>query len=302
MTESDPAQPLRDFHPTAEFFVGLDSDGCVFDTMEIKHRECLCPWMIAYFGLQPVARAARECKDFADLFSKTRGANRHRTLKRILTELLPAHPMVKIRRFKVPPLPHYFEWVDNPNSVLSSEGLKQALRTTDAEARQEFETVSAWNDRVEWTIEKIVKGIPPFPLVRESLQKMQGRADVVVMSTSADEALARQWAEYDLTQYVALLAGQEMRSKAHQLQMATKGRYAANHVLMIGDAPDDLKAARANSALFFPITPGLEDDSWRKLYNEALERFFRGQYAGPYEKKLLDEFDRRLPERPTWNR
>ena len=50
--------------------------------------------MIGYFGLQPVAQAARECKDFADLFSKTRGANRHKTSVRILRELLPAHPMV----------------------------------------------------------------------------------------------------------------------------------------------------------------------------------------------------------------
>jgi phosphoglycolate phosphatase-like HAD superfamily hydrolase len=302
MTESDPAQPLKEFQPSAEFFVGLDSDGCVFDTMGIKHRECLCPWMIAHFGLQPVARAARECKDFADLFSQTRGANRHQTLKRILAELLPAHPMVKTRRFKVPQLPYYFAWVDDPASVLSSEGLKQALRTADGEARKEFEMVSAWNERVNWAIEKIVKGIPPFPLARESLQKMQGRADVVVVSTSAGEALARQWAEYDLTQYVALLAGQEMGPKTQQLQMATKGRYAANHVLVIGDAPEDLKAARANNAVFFPITPGLEDDSWRRLHNEALERFFRGQYAGPYERKLLDEFDRRLPEKPAWSR
>ena len=60
--------------------------------MGIKQRECFCPWMIAYFGLQPVAQAARESKDFADLFSKTRGANRHKTIKRILVELLAHAP------------------------------------------------------------------------------------------------------------------------------------------------------------------------------------------------------------------
>ena len=33
---SDPAQVLREFTPSKEFFVGIDSDGCVFDSMEIK--------------------------------------------------------------------------------------------------------------------------------------------------------------------------------------------------------------------------------------------------------------------------
>ena len=53
---SDPAQPLHDFQPEHEFFIGIDSDGCAFDTMGIKQRECFCPWMISYFGLQPVAQ------------------------------------------------------------------------------------------------------------------------------------------------------------------------------------------------------------------------------------------------------
>ena len=31
---------LQDFQTSNEYFVGLDSDGCVFDSMEIKHKEC----------------------------------------------------------------------------------------------------------------------------------------------------------------------------------------------------------------------------------------------------------------------
>ena len=38
---------------------------------------------------------------------------------------------------------------------------------------------------------------------------------------------------------------------------------------MIGDAPGDMKAARANGALFFPINPGHEDESWERFYDEA---------------------------------
>jgi phosphoglycolate phosphatase-like HAD superfamily hydrolase len=300
--QADPAQPLKGFKPATEFFIALDSDGCAFDTMEIKHRECFCPWTIAHFGLQPVARAARECQDFADLFSRSRGANRHQSLKRILAELLPAHPMVKARRFKVPQLAHYFEWVADPASVLSGDGLKQAIARAQGDAKKELEQVLAWNERVDWAVEKIVRNIPPFPFVRESLQRMQGRADVIVVSTAPAETLTRQWQEHDLVQYVAVIAGQEMGTKTQHLQYATKGRYTPNHVLLIGDAPGDLGAARANNALFFPISPGLEEESWRRFHSEALERFLRGQYAGAYEQKLLDEFDRRLPERPPWSR
>jgi phosphoglycolate phosphatase-like HAD superfamily hydrolase len=300
MTATDPAQPLQEFKPASEFFIGLDSDGCAFDTMGIKQRECFCPWLIGCFGLQPVARAARECKEFADLFSKTRGANRHKTLKRILAELLPAHPMVKTRKFKVPQFPYYFAWVDDLNSVLSNDGLKRAIAKADGQAQKELETVLAWNERVDWAVQKIVKGIPPFPLVRESLQKMQGVADIVVVSATPGATLVREWNEHDIAQYVTLIAGQEMGTKAQHLQYATKGRYPENHVLMVGDALDDLKAARANNALFFPVNPSGEDESWRRFHNEALERFFRGQYAGAYEKKLIEEFDRRLPEKPPW--
>ncbi len=302
MTPTDPAQPLRDFKPKTEFFIGLDSDGCAFDTMGIKHRECFCPWMIGYFGLQPVAVAARECMEFADLFSKTRGANRHKTLKRILAELLPSHPTVKTRKFKVPQFPYYFAWVDHAGSVLSNEGLKQAIKETNGDARQELELALKWSERVNWAVEQIVTNLPPFPFVRESLQKVRGKADVFVLSATPGATLAREWTEHDLAKYVALIAGQEMGTKAQQLQAATKGRYPENHVLMVGDAPDDLQAAKANNALFFPINPGGEDESWKRFHNEALDRFFRGQYAGAYEKKLIEEFDRRLPEKPTWNK
>ncbi len=35
-----------------DFFIGFDSDGCVFDTMELKHKECFCPTVIKHLGCQ----------------------------------------------------------------------------------------------------------------------------------------------------------------------------------------------------------------------------------------------------------
>ena len=44
MAESaDPQLPLRNFRQTREFFIGIDSDGCAFDSMEVKHKECFIP-------------------------------------------------------------------------------------------------------------------------------------------------------------------------------------------------------------------------------------------------------------------
>jgi len=303
MADVDPAKPLKDFQPKHKFFVGIDSDGCAFDTMGIKQRECFCPWMIGYFGLQPVAQAARECKDFADLFSKTRGANRHKTLKLIIADLLPRHPMTKARGFKVPQYPHYFAWVDDPKSLLSNDGLKQAIeKAGSAEAKAELELALAWSKKVNEAIGQIVKDMPPFPYVRESLEKIQPLADVIVVSATPGEALIREWEEHDIAKYVEIIAGQEMGTKAQHLEYATKGRYEKNHVLMVGDAPGDMKAARANNALFYPINPGDEVESWKRFHDEAFDRFVKGRYAGQYETKLIAQFDACLPEKPPWER
>jgi len=296
----DHRERLERFKPQHEYLVCIDSDGCVFDTMGIKQRECFCPWMIAYFGLQPVAQAARECKEFADLFSNTRGANRHITIKRILTELLPSHPLVKKRGFKVPQFPHYFAWVDDPGNILSNDGLRRAIEEAGSEeAREELEHVLEWSERVNWAIAEIVRGIPPFPYVRESLEALSGKADVVVVSQTPLEALEREWAEHGIDGYAALICGQEMGTKSEHIA-ATSRHYPKGQVLMIGDAPGDLAAARDNKVLFYPVIPGEEEASWEFFYREALARFFAGDYAGPYEERLIEKFERALPARPPW--
>ena len=303
MSMADHAQALKDFKPKHKFFIGIDSDGCAFDSMGIKQRECFCPWMIGYFGLQPVAEAARQCKDFADLFSKTRGANRHKTTVRILTELLPSHPMVIERGFKVPPFKYYCDWVNNPKSLLSDAGLKKAIEeTSNPEAKNELTIAIEWSKAVNKAIEAIVKDLPPFPYVRESLEKISKQADVIVVSATPGEALQREWEEHGIAKYVQVIAGQEMGTKEQHLEITTKGKYEANHALMIGDAPGDHKAAKKNGCLFYPINPGNETKSWKRFYEAAVDKFIKGTYAGEYEAKLIAEFDKYLPDNPPWKK
>ena len=69
---------------------------------------------------------------------------------------------------------------------------------------------------------------------------------------------------------------------------------------MVGDALGDFAAAQANGCLFFPINPGAEDASWQRFYEEGIDRFLQGRFAGEYQQSLLEEFRRYLPEKPGW--
>ncbi len=294
-------QALIDMKPTKKHLVAIDSDGCVFDAMGIKQRECFCPMMIAYFGLQPVAEAARECKEFADLFSKTRGANRHKTIVRILTELLPSHPMVKDRNFKVPEFNYYFEWVNDPNSLLSNAGLQKAIdESSNTDEQEELRRVLKWSQRVNEMVTEIVKDVPAFHFVRETLEKVFPVADVMVCSATPIEALEREWSEHGLAPYVKLIAGQEMGSKAQHLAVVSDGKYDKDKIIMLGDALGDLDAAKKNNVLFYPINPGDEDESWKIFHDEAFDKFISGSYTGDYEDAVIEKFENCLPENPTW--
>ena len=81
------AQVLIDFVPTTAFFVGIDSDGCAFDAMDIKHQECFTPTTIKHWNLQAASTLARETAIFVNLGSTTRGQNRWIALARVF-ELL----------------------------------------------------------------------------------------------------------------------------------------------------------------------------------------------------------------------
>lgn len=292
---SDPALPLKQINKDKEFLVGIDSDGCAFDTMEIKHKECFIPNIINYWDLQAVSKYAREAGEFVNLYSKWRGINRWPALLMVF-DLLEERPEVKKRGVTIPKAEPIRKWVKE-ETKLSNSTLKKLLESNPDPVLQKGYD---WSEAVNAQIADMVHDVPPFPYMRESLQKIAQTADAIVCSQTPTEALVREWEEHDIAKYVKVIAGQEMGSKAEHLAYAMDGRWAPDHVLMIGDAPGDLKAARANKCLFYPINPGDEDDSWQRFHEEAYDRFISGTYAGDYEAKLIAEFDKYLPELPPW--
>ena len=294
---NEAARPLVELEPKYEFFIGIDSDGCAFDTMEIKHKECFTPNIIKYWGLQAVSKYAREASEFVNLYSKWRGVNRWPALVTVF-DLLRERPEVQARHAKVPEATHIREFIAS-EFPKSNDGILAYMK---AHPDPELDLAIAWSEAVNATIADMVHGVPPYPFIRESLEKLYSKADMIVVSQTPCEALNREWAEHDIDKYVLAIAGQEMGTKTEHIRMAAHGKYEPDHMLMIGDAPGDMSAARGNDALFFPVNPGHEEESWECFYNEALDRFLNGTYAGSYEAQLIAEFEKALPETPPWKR
>ncbi len=294
---SDPQAALRSFKPSHEHFVGIDSDGCAFDTMELKHKECFVPNTILHYGLQAASSLARETWEFVNLYSQSRGTNRFLSLLKTL-DLLGERPEVLRRGVRFEHHEALRQWVAS-GLALSNPTLKEEIAASKA---RDLERALEWSEAVNRDVAKIVHGVSPFPHVRECLEAIGSFADSMCVSATPGAALENEWKEHDIARHVRLIAGQEVGSKKDVLRAAMSSGYSPSNVLMIGDAPGDLQAARSNGALFFPIVPGDEEASWERLEREGLARFRNGAFAGEYETRLVEAFLKRLPSAPPWKR
>lgn len=294
---SDPQAQIKNHKPEHDYLVCIDSDGCAFDTMELKHKECFIPNIVKHWDLQAVSKYARAAGEFVNLYSKWRGVNRFPALLMVF-DLLDDWDEAAERGISMPDVPNLRRWVDT-ESKLGNPALEAYCKNTD-----ETDMLQAlkWSLAVNETVADMVYGVAPFPHVRESLEKSSAKADVLVCSATPFEALTREWEEHNIDQYVFAIAGQEQGKKAEHIAIASDGRYEKTKILMVGDAPGDMKSAKANDALYYPINPGAEAASWARFHDEALDKFFAGEYAGDYEAALIKEFDSYLPETPPWKK
>ena len=298
LTQMADQKTLDGFQPRHDFFVGLDSDGCVFDSMEIKHKECFTPQFIKHWNLQAAAKYARRVWEFANLYSVDRGMNRFPVLVKCL-DLIEDWPEPMERGLRIPDIKPLRDFVTSGLPPSNASLTKLVEEANDPILSQTL----AWSLAVNDAVADIVSGVPPFPNVREVLDRVIARVDLCVVSGTPGEALEREWIENKIEHYPALIAGQELGKKVDHLGTMTRdNRYAPDKMLMIGDAPGDLKAARACGLMFYPVNPGHEEDSWQRLHDEALDGFFAGTYGGEYEHARIAEFEKLLPSTPPWKR
>lgn len=267
-------EEITGFKPTKEFFTGIDSDGTAFDSMNIKHLEAFIPAALETWDFGSRRLEFEETWRRLNLYSKNRGINRFLALRIVLE---------KIRDGDIGPLRDFAE----KSETLSNAGLRLWMKERPDPLLGE---IMRWSLRADKLFEEHTRGLLPYANVEAALKVIAEKSDIMVVSSASGVGLDKDWSFSGLTRYTALLAGQEAGSKSNQLRMGAGGKYPPDKILMIGDAPGDLEAARSIDALFFPVIPGKEEASWIRLREEGLARFFAGTFKGEYKNALIGEF------------
>ena len=260
---------LSAFKPKHRFLVCVDSDGCAIDSMEIKHRNCFGPAVVAEWGLEAIEEAFLARWNEINLYSVTRGINRFKGLAMIAEE------------FDISGWQEMKLWTQR-TKALSNDTL---ILETDAALKKMLN----WSYRVNEAIEALP--LPkPFSGVREMLELMGSEADIAVVSSANLIAIKQEWGAGSLLGYVSVLLSQNDGSKSSCIARLLQKGYNRANVLMIGDAPSDYQAAIENDVSFYPINPGKEADSWRILKDRAWHEFKSGWMDSSY----LSDFNRNL--------
>ncbi|GEN57040.1 phosphatase [Halolactibacillus alkaliphilus] len=277
---------LVDFHKKHNVLVCVDSDGCAMDTMDVKHIECFGPKIIEVFGLEKMKGEFLDLWNELNLYSMTRGINRFKGL--VLSFDVAAE-----RGMDVVPFKALKKWTEE-TSELSNRALAKSYEET---GEEELALGLLWSEKVNEAIGKLSDVDKPFDGVKEGLALVSQEADVAIVSSANTKAVLEEWTRHGLDEYVDILLGQEAGSKAKCIDDLRDFNYRENQIVMVGDAPGDLDAAKKNGVHFYPIIVGQEEMSWNRLRQEAFPRLLSGAFDDAYQEKLIDEFHEALSSR-----
>ena len=315
MKETYSQQDLVDFEPRHEVFIGLDSDGCVFDSMTVKQR-IFHTEIIRVWGLQSVEADVRKVAEWVSLFSPWRGLNRFQLILKIF-QTLEGNGVAACGLLPIAALERFVE-----------SGVPLSMAELEKRPEAGLKKVCEWSAEVSRQIATIDE-MPVFDGVAASgginfhspspeasavagqamagqvgatgaLEKLREASDLIVVSQTTEEALVREWRNAKLEEFIDVIAGAELGSKAESLTRAAVGRYPSEKIVMVGDAPGDLEAAQTVGCLFFPILPGGEVASWAELLDTALPRIQAGTFTGSYQDDLIGRFNAVLSDTPPW--
>jgi len=118
-------QQLQAMEPKHEFFIGIDSDGCCFDSMELKHKECFIPNIIKYWDCRQSASSRARRPNSSISTRSGRGVNRFPALLYTF-DLLDEWPDVQARGWTSPSIPSLREWVAT-ETKLGNPALEKAV-------------------------------------------------------------------------------------------------------------------------------------------------------------------------------
>ena len=176
------ANALTDFTKKREFLVCMDSDGCVMNTVRIKHTTVMCPELIRVFALDEQADFITAAWDEINLHTITRGISRFESVRLVFDRL-------KNRGIEIPGSEDIAAWVDTATE-LSTASLQRELQKTGSLALRKLQE---WNNACNRRIQALEPTFEPFPGVEESLRQLHAVADVAVVSAANESAIASEW-------------------------------------------------------------------------------------------------------------
>lgn len=275
---------LEKFNKKKEFLICIDSDGCAIDSMNIKHIECFGPCMVKEWNLEKWEDIILKRWNEINLYTMTRGTNRFLALSMALLEIDKTYHLIEgIKEFK--------KWAEQA-AELSNQAVEEMYKTTGIEI---FDRALSWSKAVNQAITQLPEeAIKPFHGVKEGLQSAQQYADVAIVSSANAEAVQAEWKRYELLEKTDICLTQNEGSKAYCIKKMLEKGYQKNHVLMIGDAPGDKKAAESNGVLYYPILVRQENKSWDIFITEALPKFLEETYEGSYQEQQNQKFEENL--------
>lgn len=271
---------LQEFRKTKDYLICVDSDGCAMDTMDIKHFKCFGPCMVAEWGLEAWAEPILTRWNEINLYTMTRGINRFKGLLLALREINDQYTPIE-------GLAELADWVEHA-PALSNDGARKAIEAGGGEVLRK---ALRWSEAVNASINQLpFEDKKPFAGVAEGLAYAHQKADIAIVSSANLQAVEEEWALYGLLDHVDLLLAQNVGSKAFCIAELLKKGYDPGKVLMTGDAPGDLDAAKTNGVYYYPILVRHEGESWAEFRETAVDRLTAGGYGGAYQQQKLDAF------------
>ena len=271
---------LSEYKKKKDFLVCVDSDGCAMDTMDIKHIRCFGPCMVAEWGLEEWKDEILSRWNDINLYTMTRGINRYKGLSIALTEINEKYTAIKA-------LDTLTHWVEE-SPELSNGALEKAIAADDSIS---LKKALSWSKAVNASINQLPDEEKlPFEGVKEALAFAHEKVDVAIVSSANLDAVLEEWERYGLLDHTDIVLAQDSGSKAFCIGELLKAGYARDHVLMCGDAPGDLDAAKKNEVFYYPILVRHEAESWQEFMDKAVSKLLDGSYGGAYQQEKIDAF------------
>ena len=276
-------EDVKEFRKTREFLIGIDSDGCVMNTMDVKHMRCFGPCLVYEWDLGEYRDEIIRLWRKVNLLSVSRGVNRFQGLAKVLKSIHENYTEVE-------GLEEYLRWTESAQE-LSDKSLEEVYAKTENICMKK---ALDWSRLVNQSMAMVSDTKkPPFEGTEDALRLARECADIVILTAANRQEINKEWEVFELAQYTDLLMSQETGRKEECLKTLLEKGYEKDHVLMVGDAPADLAAAQGAGVLFYPILAYQERESWEK-FSKALECFTEGRYAGAYQEERIKEFQENL--------